>query len=200
MIPADSLRAALDSVFRAPAYDWVPPLEPVVSARRWWDRLVEWLAALQRASPLIFRGILVLLVLVLAAVILHAAWVTWKVMRGAAPAPGESTAAPPPKRDAGWYLAEADRLAVAGRRAEAMQFAFIAVALRLDALDTLRFHWSKTPGELAREARLAPADGARLRALVGTLYRCTFAGEPCDPEDWHGWRAAALEEWHATAQ
>jgi hypothetical protein len=200
VIPADSLRAALDSVFRSPAYDWVAAPASVAAARRWWERLVEWLASFERGSPTLFRAMVVVLVAILLAVLAHAAWVTWRVLRGAAPA-ARGGAAPPrtPRRDREWYLREADRLAEQGRWRQAMPLAFIALSLRLDEIGLLRFEPSKTPGEIAREARLADGDRARLRALVGTLYRCAFAGEACGADEWRPWRAAVAGEWHAAA-
>ena len=103
------------------------------------------------------------------------------------------------RRDAGWYFREADRLAAGARWSEAMRLAFQGVALRLEASGAIRYHPSKTPGELAREARLAGPDRARLRELVSGLYRHVFAGAPCDAEEWRRWRADAGGEWHAPA-
>ena len=60
-----------------------------------------------------------------------------------------------------WYYREADRAAAEGRINEALQLAFVGLALTLEAQGLLRYHPSKTPAECAREADLS---GRRSRA------------------------------------
>ena len=86
---------------------------------------------------------------------------------------------------------EADRAAAAGRIAEALQLAFVGLALTLDGAGLLRYHASKTPAECAREARLAAEDRERLRGLVRALYGTSSAGGPCAPDDYRRWREAS---------
>jgi uncharacterized protein DUF4129 len=201
--PGDStaaLRAVLDSVFVAPAYRWAedPPLLRML--REWWHRLTGWVEAFRFGNPMVFRffvfALLVLLVLVLA----HGVWTVWQTVRGAA---GAEAAEPSTERreprDAAWYFAEADRVAGHGRTAEALQLAFVGLALTLDAQGLLRYHASKTPAECAREARLGGGDRERLRALVRALYAHAFGGWPLGLEDYRRWREDMARPWHAAA-
>ena len=121
-------------------------------------------------------------------------------MRGAAAADERgSDGAPRARRDAAWYLREADRAAAAGRTAEALQLAFVGLALTLDGQGLLRYHASLTPAEVARAARLAAAARERLRALVQALYGPVFGGRPCAPDDYRRWRETSAGPWHAAA-
>jgi Domain of unknown function (DUF4129) len=198
--PADSLRAALDSVFAQPAYRWIERPAPLRWLALWWHRLGDWLAALQAGDPFLFRVLAIGLVVVLVLVFLHALWVVLRTVRAASAA--EARGAPGAivvRRDAAWHLAEGDRLAVAGRYVDALQHAFLALALVLDGRGVVRFHPSKTPGEYAREARLPADERTRLRTLVGQLYAGAFGGAPVGAEDYRRWRDA-LTEWHAPAR
>jgi hypothetical protein len=161
---------------------------------------VDSLDRLQATNPLVFDLILWGSVALLVLVFVHVAWVFARTLR-AASAVGEAASArrPAPRRDAAWYSREADRLAAAGRYAEALQAAMTGLALRLDASGAVRYHPSKTPSEYAREARLAPEDGQRLRALVRSLYRFAFAGAPCGEADYRRWRAETEGPWHVAA-
>ena len=91
------------------------------------------------------------------------------------------------RRDAAWHLRSADELASAGRCREALQRAFVGVAVRLEEAGT-----SDVPSEpySCRDrpgARVAPADGARLRSLVQSLYAaCSEAARAVSPSITHG--------------
>ena len=197
----DSLRAVLDSVFAAPAYRWGEEPAPARLLREWWQRLLDWLSALQASNPGAFRLFVLVLLLGLLLILGHAAWVVWRTVRGGTAAVGGRAATRVVEaRDAGWYLAQADRAAAGGRMLEALQLAFLGLALTLDGEGLLRYHPSKTPAECAREARLAPADRERLRELVRVLYACIFGGTPCGPDDYRRWREAAPGPWHAPAR
>lgn len=197
----DSLRVALDSVFRSPAYDWRADDPAVAAVVRWWRSLIAWIGGLRDASPLLYRALIVLLVVALAAVLAHALWVLIRTIRGAAdPADGSIEPVPGIRHDAGWYLDSADALAAEGRFTDALQRAFVGLALRLDAQGFVQYQPSRTPAEVAREARLADRDRDRLRGLVRTLYATAFGGAPCGPEDYRAWRAQAQEEWHAAGR
>lgn len=199
-IPADSLRAALDSVFHSPAYEWREESGTSATVIRWWQALIDWIGGLREASPLMFRILVVLLVVVLLLVLGHALWILLRTVRGAAAvADDTAVSAAAERRGAAWYLRAADSSAAAGRFAEALQLAFVGLALTLDARGMLRYHPGKTPAECAREARVGPADGERLRELVRTLYSCAFGGADCGAEEYRAWRARAGEEWHAPA-
>lgn len=199
-VSADSLRAVLDSVFAASAYDWVEREHPFGWIERSWFALVDFIERLRTSNPLLFRIGLAALIVVLLAILAHASWIMLKTMRHAvaseARATTERTAV---RRDAEWFEREADRLADAGRYPDALQAAFTALALRLEQLGAVRFDPSRTPREYARDARLAPGDRRRLQELVTTLYRHAFGGEPLDDRGYRRWRANAAEAWHGAA-
>jgi uncharacterized protein DUF4129 len=197
---AAALRAVLDRVFAAPVYRWAeePPLLRML--REWWNRLTEWLEGLRVGNPFAFRLFILALLLVLVLVLAHGLWIVWRTVRGAV-TPEEADRGPGAgeARDAAWYFREADQAAGQGRRAEALQLAFVGLALTLDGQGLLRYHTSKTPAECAREARLSGADRDRLRALVGALYAHTFGARPLEPDEYHHWRDDIARPWHAPA-
>ena len=197
---AAALRAVLDRVFAAPVYRWAeePPLLRLM--REWWHRLTDWLEGLRAGNPFAFRLFVFALLIALALVLAHGLWIVWRTVRGAA-TPEEADLGPSVSepRDAAWYFREADRAAGQGRRAEALQLAFVGLALTLDGQGLLRYHTSKTPAECAREARLVGADRERLRALVGALYAHTFGARPLPAEEYRRWRDDIGRPWHAPA-
>jgi hypothetical protein len=197
---AAAFRATLDSVFASPAYRWADMPAPERLLREWWARLGEWLTQLRADNPAAFRFLLIAILVVLVLILAHGAWVIWRTVRGAAaPVGGAPHSAAGESRDAAWYRREADRAAAAGSIGEALQLAFVGLALGLETDGLLRYHPSKTPAECAREARLAPEDCARLGGLVQSLYACAFGGGPCGPEDYRRWREATAGPWHAAA-
>jgi hypothetical protein len=197
---AAALRATLDSVFASPAYRWAETPWPLRLWREWWGRLREWLAVLRADNPAAFRLLMFALLIVLALLLAHGAWIVWRTVRDASTravaAPRSSDAA---GHDAAWYLREADRAAADGRMAAALQLAFVGLALTLEAQGLLRYHASKTPAECARDARLAREDRDRLRGLVRSLYGHVFGGHPFGPDDYRRWRAEVGGPWHAPA-
>jgi len=197
---AERLRAALDTVFADRAYRWAREPAPSRLWREWWERLGDWLRSLRADNPLVFRLLILALLLALVLILAHAAWLVWRTVRGARSQDGgEALVASGELRDAEWYGRAADRAAANGRLAEALQLAFVALALGLERQGLLQYRASKTPAECARDARLAPADRERLRGLVRTLYLHVFGGRPVAPEDYRLWRAAGAEPWHAPA-
>jgi len=197
-VPPDSLRAALDSVFRSPAYEWRAPVLAISWIRDRWHALLNWLTAFRDVNPLVYRLLITLLVVALVGIILRAAWVLYRTLQSAdAGADPDLATHLPVARDGAWFRAEADRLAGEGRFADAVQAAFVALARRLDGLGLLQYHPSKTPAECAREARLAERDEPRLRRLVMDLYRAAFGGGAFGAEEYRRWRAEADEAWHA---
>jgi hypothetical protein len=192
---ADSLGAALDSVFAAREYRWEAREDPFGVVRRLWLALREWLFALREQNPELFRyfvwGLVATLVLILA----HAAWVTFSTVRAAARRDGRTVdLSLPSVRDARWYAQEATRLAGEGRFAEAIQADFLRLILELDARQVTRFHPSKTPGEYVREAALRDEKRVALRDLVRSLYAYAFARIPCDRDAFDAWRAQAVAD------
>jgi hypothetical protein len=188
-------------VFSAPAYRWVNQPSAARLLRRWWDRLGEWLQTLQSDNPQLFRYLVMGLLLALILVFLHAGYLIWQTMRTAArPADRSLPPSPGVVRDAEWYQREADRAASYGRRLEALQLAFVALALRLESRGLLRYHASKTPAECVAEARLEDNDREHLRQLVRSLYAYVFGGRPCSLEDYRRWRETMTSLWHASAR
>ena len=200
MPPEETLRAVLDSVFAGPAYRWVERPDPLRLLREWFGRLSEWLAALREGSPLWYRAFIVLVVVVLLAILAHAAWIFWLTVRGATRTEdaARATDAPVP-RDPRALQDEADRAAREGRYAAALRLGFLALALELDAGGSVNFAPGKTPADYAREARLAADDRGRLGELVRALYRHVYGAVPCSPDDCARWLADARREWHAPA-
>jgi hypothetical protein len=198
--PPAVLRAALDSVFASPAYRWADTPAPLRLLREWWERWRDWLEGLRAGNPGAFRLLVAALLVALIVVLAHGAWVVWQTVRHGA-APDDRTPRPVPHepRDAAWYLLQADRAAAAGRTGEALQLAFVGLALMLDRQGLLRYHVSKTPAECAREARLASGDRERLRGLVTALYAYVFGGRPCGADDYRRWREEIGRPWHAPA-
>lgn len=194
----DALRAALDSVFAGPAYRWVERPDPLRLLREWLTRLSDWLAALREGNPLWYRALLVALVVVLLAILVHAAWIFWQTLHGATRAEDGSAGPPLPTRDARQLHREADQAARMGRYAEALRLGFHALALDLDARGSVAYSPGKTPAEYAREARLLPADRGRLTGLVRALYNHVYAAVPCSADDCARWLTEARREWHAS--
>jgi hypothetical protein len=196
-----AFRAVLDSVFAAPDYRWAETPAPRRLLYEWWGRLGDWLAGLRADNPAVFRTLLGVLLLVLLVILAHGAWVVWRTVRGAsAPAEGRSRRGHLEEvRDAAWFRREADRAAAQGRVPEALQLAFVALALGLDADGLLSYHPSKTPAECAREARLVGEDRSRLEALVRSLYGCAFGGAACGVDEYRRWIARTAGPWRAAA-
>ena len=196
----DRYRAALDSVFATEPYQWTPPPPILELLSEWWEGLRAWLDGLRTDNPLLFRVLFAALLIVWLGIFAHAAWLVWQTVRGAARSERETaTPAPGERRDAGWYSRAADRAAEEGRLTEALQLAFVALALTLEEGGLLKYHPSKTPAECAREARLSGTDRDRLRALVRTLYASAFGGRALGPEDYRRWRELGAGPWHAAA-
>lgn len=199
-IPADSLRAALDSVFRDPAYSWDSPSTELSWIADRWLALLAWLSGLEGTHPTFYRVLIAALVVLLLVILAHGAWTLLRTVRAAQAPAGTGRGAPEaPVRDAAWYWREADRMAATGEYAEAAQVAFIALARDLDHRGLLQYQPSQTPAEVARSARLSEEGRGRLRSLVSRLYLAAFGGGQFGAAEWAGWREQAVQEWHAAA-
>jgi hypothetical protein len=193
-------RAVLDSVFATEPYQWAPQSAVHRLMSEWWTWLVNWLDGLRTHNPLLFRVFLVTILLAWVAIFAHAAWLVWHTGRGAARADRSGALAGAGERHgADWYSRAADRAAAEGRLAEALQLAFVALALTLEGQGLLQYHPSKTPAECAREARLAGSDRERLRDLVRSLYSFAFGGRSIALDDYRRWRENGAGPWHAPA-
>ena len=181
-------------VFTRPEYQWVERRRLVSWLARQWHNLVEWLNHLADRYPVGFNIGLALVVVALIVLLVHVAYVMWRIVRPAARTGTDKTAAGAGIiMDAAAHLARADALARAGRYAEALAHRFLAVVLELDRLKALRFHTSKTPAEYVGEARLTDAGRASLAGLVAQLYRHLFGAVPCDAGEYESFGAAAQE-------
>jgi hypothetical protein len=192
-------RETLDSVFAGPAYRWGEEPAPLRLLREWWARLGDWLVALRADNPLAYRLLVVGLLLGLLLILAHAGYVVWRTAQAAARADRPARGDAGEYHDAAWYSRAADRAAAEGRLLEALQLAFVALALTLHDQGAVQYHASKTPAEYAREARLVEGDRERLGGLVRTLYAHAFGGRPLAPEDYRRWRDAGASPWHAPA-
>lgn len=199
-VPADSLRAVLDSVFAAPDYRWIDRPNPLAFLSRWWRLLADWLQRAQELHPEAFTVFFWGLLAVLALVLVHAGWVLVQTIRAAsAPASVDAGASARDIHGAAWYRREALRLAALGLYPEAMQADFLALVLELDARSVVRFHPSKTPNEYTGEAGLRGASRDAFRDLVRALYGYAFARVPCGPAEFADWRRRTAPEQYAAA-
>ncbi|MGB7212939.1 MAG: DUF4129 domain-containing protein [Gemmatimonadales bacterium] len=191
-VTADSLRTVLDSVFANAAYAWhaVPAsVEPVWI--RWLRDVIKWVAGLwQRltghggvgssAIPWVLMGIGILL-------LVHGLFRIASSARVAHEAALAHGALPGTRHDDSWFRQRADALAAEGRFAEAMVAAFHGMMWRLDQRGMVAHHPSRTPRELACDAKVGASDGRTLAVLVGQLYAGAFGGLPIDPAQYTAW-------------
>lgn len=199
--PADSVQAALREVFAKPEYQWQEVFSPGRAFWRFLAAIAAWLDRLRSDRPAIYQLLIAALVIVLLAIVAHAAWVAARTIARAtealSPTLTPSTEAP---RDARWYAQRAARLAKAGRYVEAMHADFLRLILELDQRRAVRFHPSKTPQEYLVERGLSDHSRAALAEVIRRLYAHAFAGEPCDQRVWSEWRQRTRTEGYAPAQ
>ena len=198
--PPDSVHAVLNEVFADPKYDWDvarSPLQFFIDAYR---RLMYWFSVMETEHPGVYWAVLGVMIVLVIAILTHFGYLIWKALTYRAPERLASATKPAVRRDAGWYLAEARRLADQGHRAEALAARFRALVLQLEHRNAVRFHPSKTPAEYVREADLSGEQRSTLAELVSDLYRHLFAGAPVSDDDLTLFdsRAAQLVESHAT--
>lgn len=194
----DSLRPVLDSVFAAPAYHWVRRGEPLTWLRHALQAIGDWLDRMQLTQPIVYRIVIYLLLAGMLALVVHATWRFFSEVRSADTTTGDRDQRIV-RRDEAWYRTEADRLARAGRFAEAIQADFLALVLVLDDRKQVRFHPSKTPAEYARDTTLTPLAREDFRDLVRRLYAYAFARVPCGAAEFSDWRQRAAPDRYAPA-
>jgi hypothetical protein len=200
VIPGDSLRAVLDSVFSAPAYRWAERPDPWRWLREWLARIVEWLLSLRMEHPTGYKLVLAAAAVVFVAILAHAGVILWRMVRRTDAEDDAVRAAEAAElRDAEWHFRQADDAARAGRYRDALRFIVGGVIVHLDELGALKRLAGTTPAEYARDARLAGDDRERLADLVRALYRHVYGGVPCGPEDYARWRGMARGAWHEAA-
>lgn len=196
----DSLRAVLEQVYRAPAYDWqLPPPNPLRVVWEFWYALLDWFSRLEQEHPVTYWVLLVLMAGLALAILLHFGYVIVQALR---PRLERHVAGPAPvtaPRAAAWYLERAERLEGEGRYELALAHRFTALLLELDRRKAVAFHSSKTPAEYVAEAQLAGELRGIFGELVRTLYAHLFGGAPCTADDVRRFREhAALLLAHGT--
>ncbi len=180
-VPADSVRRAVTDVFARPEFRWEPPRHTLQWLEDAWRRFVAWISGFGDRHPLLGDILLWGAIVALTAIVVHAAFVTWRIYRatvregGVGAAPGA-----PALMDPAAHRRLAEALALQGRFAEALAHRFVSMVLELERARALRYHPSKTPAEYIGEARLDQAGRATLAGLVGRLYRHVFGAVPCD--------------------
>ena len=192
VIAPDSVRLVLKQVFSSRAYTWNERGQPLAFLGRWLRWLTDRLGDLATHHPAAFYVLLCALVVVLAAIMVHAGWIVWRSVRAGRREEGPSPVAGR-ARDAVWYLAEFRRLAGMGRYTEALAYRFMALVSDLHARAALPLDASRTPAEHARAVRLDPTGRAKMALLVDELYRRLFGGAPCTPEDLGAFDGLAAE-------
>ncbi len=176
----DSLRRALDEVFARPEYRWDDSRFVASWLFSLWRRFLDWLDALRRAHPTQYTALIVVLTVILIAILVHLAYVTWRITRPTVRAGPASAGPGPPMDDERTHLRRAAELAAVGRYAEALAHRFVALLLRLEGQQAVQCHPAKTPAEYVLEARLDADGRAGLSALVQRLYHHLFGAAPCD--------------------
>ena len=130
--------------------------------------------------------------LALVVIVVHFAYVTWRIYRATVrPAEAGAVAGLPAVADPEAHRRLAAALARDGRYTEAMAHRFVALVLDLEGARALRYHPSKTPAEYVGEARLDQDGRATLAGLVARLYRHVFGAAPSDEREYFEFDAAA---------
>jgi len=199
-IPEDSLRAVLESVFAEPAYDWRQRVDPLRWLVAGWNALTDWLAAFRDGNPVLYQWFLLGLTALLLMIVIHVAWTLVRTFQPAhQPSGPQHPRLEAERRDAAWYERRAEDLAVTGQYVAAIQAAWHALVMDLDARGLVRYRRAKTPGEYTLEPGLESADRDRLRRLVDDLYRFVFGRERCSEAEYLAWRSLAAGDWRAAS-
>jgi len=184
----------IGQVFARTEFQWTEQRRMVSWLARQWQNLIDWMNRLAAQHPIGFDIGLALVVVALVALLVHIGYVMWRIVRpGARTGETRPAVGAPVIADAAAHLAFAEKLARAGRYAEALGHRFLALVLELERRKALRFHSSKTPAEYVGEARLTDRGRASLAGLVAQLYRHLFGAVPCDAGGYETFGAAAQE-------
>lgn len=195
----DSLRTILDSVFQAPAYNWVPDRDPFALLRRGWAFFINWLHELAQASPLSFRLLIYGTILAVVLILGRTLWVMFRTVHAPPGSQGTPGPAEAPIRDVAWYRAASARHVAAGRYAEAMEADFWQLLIALEQRSILTIQPSTTPAEYARSVRLDPTRAAAFQEMVRRLYGYLFARWPCGADEYAAWQMTVDPDRYAPA-
>lgn len=179
-IAADSVRAALRTVFSGPQYVWDRPRDPWAWLRELFASLQRWLAALHEEHVVLYWLLVVALLLVLGAILAHVGVLVYRALRARPMAAPQRATATGERHDAAWFAREALRLELAGRYAESLAMRFASLVHALDERKLLRVHASRTPMEYVRESSLDPERRSAFASLVRDYYRYLFGRAPLD--------------------
>jgi hypothetical protein len=198
---AERIRADLRQILSAPEFRVTPAGEtPLQRAGRWlrerWDAFVKWWEGLfsfgGQANPGASRFFMWI---VLGVLIVGIAYVLAYAVRRGALARGlksgrsagvNSSSEPIEERidDPDGLLAAAKELAVAGQYRRAYRAVFLAILLRMDRLELIRFDRSRTNGEYLRALRSRPDVLNWMRPLTNDFDLRWYGGQPVDEPDY----------------
>jgi hypothetical protein len=181
--PADSVRQVVQRVLAGPEYDWSRPADPLASIWRELARWIEWLGDVRTHHPAAYAAIMVASLVVLAAILAHVGYLLWRTLRRSDMSHAPSQKPQAKALDAGWHMAQSERLRSEGRYPEALAHRFSALLLTLQDRGAVIFRPWKTPAEYVPEARLDDQSRVEFGALVTVLYRHLFGGVPCAAPD-----------------
>jgi len=147
----------------------------------------------RRSLSVGFNVGLAIVVVLLIVLLVHVAYVMWRIVRPAArTGTGKTAAGAGIIVDAAAHLARADALARAGRYAEALGHRFLAVVLELDRMKAVRFHGSKTPPNTSAK-RVSPLPARIPRRPRRPAVSPSLRAVPCDAGEYETFGAAAQE-------
>jgi len=159
----------------------------LLRVERWLDALQAWLGQLADTRPWLYAAILVGLLTVSVGLFLHVAYAIRRALTAAhvaAPTPHEAPAAA--------WLAEAERLARAGRTLEAahqVQLAVLALLLEERGLELARGEPNRVLRTRLRTAQLSAAERVEVLALLDRLEARWFRDRAEDPGLYEAWCA-----------
>jgi hypothetical protein len=168
--------------------------EQIGKALGWIMDRLSGIAAVEKAGPVVFYIMAVLLAAAAIGLLAHLFYtsgVAFSSERG--PGPGEDGEALGGPRTAADWEGAARRAAGEGRLREASLALYNALVLRLDARGALRFDPAKTPGDYRREVRANPEVARPFAAFVRGFEPVVFGGRALDPDGYERLRAAAGE-------
>ena len=179
-------------MFARPDYRWEPRRHTLQWLENAWNRFATWLDTFSDRHPVLAELLLWACIVALVVIVVHFAYVTWRIYRATVrPAGAGAVAGLPAVADPEAHRRLAAALAREGHYTEAMAHRFVALVLDLERARALRYHPSKTPAEYVGEARLDQAGRATLAGLVARLYRHVFGAAPSDEREYFEFDAAA---------
>lgn len=169
---------------------------------RWWQDFVgEPIGRLYSNNPWIYWTLVTVLVFLIVGILYHILWVlrstfsaTEKRERGRMVA--DQLHGTPPEQ----LLAEADEMAARGEYFLALRRLYLALLLRLDRGDVVRYDPALTNREVARKVRSRPAVSAPFEALSQAAERAWYSVGATSAEEYQNCRRWALEAWEGVEE